>query len=308
MQNDIQRVALIGIGSNSVRLLIADGFEAIERGQVVTRLASYETTPEGEKLLSDSAIHDTLSAASGFARHAQTFGARLIAIIATEAVRAAANREELTAPLERETGIPVKIISGDEEALLGWSAVASAYADAGSTLGVIDIGGASTDISVGFPAEPGTETVRSIKLGSRTVTQLFGLDTPIDSGRLASVISTLRLELEPQVDIQPRPALAIVIGGTADVLASISSYLSGELNSSQDALIDRNWLQEWLESISGLDLYERAAEGVPEDRADIIVAGAAMLLSLLDAWDLNEFYTSRRNILDGFAGDVHKNG
>src|SRR5687768_12483672 len=106
MQNDIQRVALIGIGSNSVRLLIADGSEAIERDQVVTRLASYEITPEGEKLLSESAIDDTISAASRFVQRAQLLDARLAGIIATEAVRAAANREELIAPLERETGIP----------------------------------------------------------------------------------------------------------------------------------------------------------------------------------------------------------
>lgn len=302
MPNDTQRIALIGIGSNSVRLLVADGSEVIERGEVVTRLAGYETTPTGEKLLSGSAIRDTLAAASSFSHRAQALRAPLIAVIATEAVRAASNREELTTSLERELGIPVKIISGDEEALLGWRAVAcvSPYASTGSTLGVIDIGGGSADISTGSPGLPRPEAVRSIKLGSRTVMQLFGLDSPIDTDRLASVISTLSQELAPQVGIQPQPALAVVIGGTADVLANISSYASGALYPNQDALIDKNWLHEWLESISGLDLSERVAEGVPENRADIIVAGGAILLTLLDTWGLDEFYTSRRNILDGF--------
>jgi len=299
MPNHASRVALIGIGSNSIRLLIADGSEVLKRGEIVTRLAGYETAPTGEKLLADSAISDTIAAASSFSHRARALGAPLIAVIATEAMRAASNREELTTPLERELGIPVKIISGDEEALLGWRAVASAYASAGSTIGVIDIGGGSTDISIGSPSSPRPEAVRSIKLGSRTVMQLFGLDTPIDTIRLASVITTLKQELAPQVDLQPQPALAIVIGGTADVLTSISSYASGVLYPTQDALIDRNWLQEWLESISGLDLSERVADGVPKDRADIIVAGGAILLSLLDTWGLDEFYTSRRNILDG---------
>ncbi len=299
MSDDTTRIALIGIGSNSVRLLVADGPEVIECDEAVTRLAGYETTPTGERLLTGSAIRDTLAAATGFARHAGALGADLIAVIATEAVRVASNREELTTPLELELGLPVKIISGEEEALLGWRAIASGYAGTGSTLAVIDIGGGSTDISVGSPGSPAPEVVRSIKLGSRTVTQLFGLDSPLGTDKLASVISTLRQELSPQIDIHPQPALAVVIGGTADVLASVSSYASGALYPTQDALIDRNWLHEWLESMSGLDLPERAAEGVPEDRADIIVAGGAMLLSLLDTWDLNEFYTSRRNILDG---------
>jgi exopolyphosphatase/guanosine-5'-triphosphate,3'-diphosphate pyrophosphatase len=163
----------------------------------------------------------------------------------------------------------------------------------------MDIGGGSTDISVGSPGSPTPEAVRSIKLGSRTVTHLFGLDTPTGPERLVSIMSTLMQELEPQLDVHPQPALAVVIGGTADVLAAISSHASGALYTNQDALIDRNWLHEWLERISSLDLVERAAEGVPEDRADLIVAGCAILLSLLDIWCLDEFYTSRRNILDG---------
>ena len=306
MADSTQRMALIGIGSNSVRLLIAEGPEAMERDEVVTRLAGYEITPTGEKLLTSGAIRDTLAAATNFARRVKAVGADLIAVIATEAVRVASNREELTAPLERELGLPVKIISGEEEALLGWRAIASGYAGTGSTLAVIDIGGGSTDISVGFPRTSTPEAARSIKLGSRTFTQLFGLDNPIDTNKLLSVITTLRQELAPQVDLQPHPAVAVVLGGTADVLASISSYASGALYPTQDALIDRNWLREWLEGSSGLDLAERAAEGIPEDRADIIIAGGAILLSLLDTWGLDEFYTSRRNILDGFAHDVHR--
>jgi exopolyphosphatase / guanosine-5'-triphosphate,3'-diphosphate pyrophosphatase len=299
MADSTQRLALISIGSNSVRLLISDGSEVIERDEVVTRLAGYERTSTGEKLLTNSAIRDTLDAVTGFARRAETLHADLEAIVATEAVRAASNREELMTPLHQELGLHVKIISGEEEAHLGWNAIASGYANTGSTLGVIDIGGGSTDISVGPPGASTPEAVRSIKLGSRTVTHLFGLDTPIDTEKLASVMAALRQELAPQVDLQPRPALAVVIGGTADVLASLSSYASGALYATQDSLIDKNWLQEWLDTISGLTLSERAAEGVPEDRTDVIVAGGAILLSLLDAWDLNEFYTSRRNILDG---------
>ena len=300
MPDDPRRVALIGIGSNSVRLLVADGTEPVERDEAVTRLSAYEAAPTGERLLAGSAIRDTLAAASRFASRAATLQAHLIAIIATEAVRAASNREELTESIEHELGLPVKIISGEEEALLGWRAVSSAYANTGSTTGVTDIGGGSTDISVGSPGSPAPDVVSSIKLGSRGVTRLFGLDTPTDTSRLASTISTLMQELEPQVAVLPRPGLAIVIGGTADVLADISSYGSGSLYPTHDSLIDRNWLQEWLEGISGLNLAERATQGVPQDRADIIVAGGAILLSLLQVWGLEEFYTSRRNILDGF--------
>ena len=293
------RVALVGIGSNSVRLLVAQGSEVVERAEMVTRLASYETAPGGEKLLTAQAISDTRAAATHLARRSKAMNASLIGVLATEAVRRAANREELITPMERELGLTVQVISGEEEALLGWLAVASNYAAAGSILGVIDIGGGSTDISIGSPGAAHAEAMRSVKLGSRTAAQRFGLDLPVTGASLATIQGTLDEELKPQVRFPLTPGLGVVIGGTADVLASVSSYATGELYGTQDALIEKAWLQEWLEQMAGMDIQERAAEGVPEDRADVIVAGGVILLSILDAWGLDEFYTSRRNILDG---------
>jgi exopolyphosphatase/pppGpp-phosphohydrolase len=65
-------------------------------------------------------------------------------------------------------------------------------------------------------------------------------------------------------------------------------------------MTDRTWLDNWLRSIAPSTLDGRIAAGVPHDRADVILAGGAILLAILDVWGLRRFYVSQRNILDGF--------
>ncbi len=293
-------VAAIGIGSNSTRLLIArrepDGnIVALERREAVTRLARYEMLSGQASDLSTEAIRDTLVAARDFALDARARHANLIGVVATEAVRAAANSANLTGPLERVLGIPVTVITGKEEAALGWQAVAGTYAGQGAYLGVIDIGGGSTDLSVGESGTVMPQAVKSIRVGSRTLMSHFGLDAAAPPGAMMPIMSALLVELTPQAMLlQPKPQVAVVIGGTASVLAAVRG-LDG-----QDSPFERGWLMQFVDRMSVTGLDERVMLGVPHDRADVIVAGGAILLALLDAWGLKQCYASQRTILDGF--------
>src|SRR6476659_10222755 len=133
-------LAAIGIGSNSVRLLVAEVVvghaRAVERLETVTRLGSYEVGEGGVALLREEAVRDTRAAASTLAQHARERGAKLVGVIATEAVRAAASRGELMGPLERELGMAVTVIGQVEEAGLGWHAISMGY-ETSARLGVI---------------------------------------------------------------------------------------------------------------------------------------------------------------------------
>ncbi|HKP54113.1 MAG TPA: hypothetical protein VJ183_15860 [Chloroflexia bacterium] len=301
-----KQVALIGIGSNSVRLLIAEREDgrilAVERDEVVTRLAGYKIAPDGRLMLTSDAIRDTIRAAVNFAGRAREHGAPLLSIIATEATRAASNSGELTQALERDLGVPVNIISGEEEATLGWLAVStSTSAQANTPFGVIDIGGGSSDLSVGFLGQPEPESVLSLKTGGRTAMRRFGLDRPIERTKLMGTMAALQIELAREASaLKPRPHLAVVIGGTASVLARLYQRISDGESYKGELLIDATWLDKQLKDMSLLSADERVAMGVPPDRADVIVAGAAILLTLLQAWGLSQFYASERNILDGY--------
>ncbi len=301
-------VAVIGIGSNSVRMLVVERDEhggyaaAPQRFEEVTRLAGYALAG-GDHRLQARAMDDTARVAASFVRQASERGAALVGVIATEAVRAASNRDELVARLEGDLGLPVRVISGEEEAQLGWRAVASTASnqhDPGTVLAVIDIGGGSTDLSVGYVGAGRPQSVASIPAGSRTVMRRFDLDRPVELSKLWGTLTALSIEIAPQAtSLQPEPQAAIVIGGTASVLASVRQAQEAD-SSTVDARIERDWLARWVSRMALLPKEGRAAHGVPADRADVIVAGGVVLLSLLEAWGIQQFSVSDRNILDGF--------
>ena len=157
------RTAVIGIGSNSVRSLLAEvsgtGFQRLRRDREGTRL--FAGLDEAGNLDRDS-MDKTVSAVRRMAMDAKKLGAEKLAIFATSAARDAANGAEFMAEVEQATGIPLRIISGEEEAelsFLGASAAVSA-----DRCGMIDIGGGSTEIAVGTPA--GIECAFSCQMGA----------------------------------------------------------------------------------------------------------------------------------------------
>jgi exopolyphosphatase / guanosine-5'-triphosphate,3'-diphosphate pyrophosphatase len=296
-------VAAIGVGSHSIRLLIGLAGDrhitAIERMETVTKLASYKNDKAGAPLLSDESIINTRSAVANFAQHAREQGARLVGIIATEAVRSSSNRADLLEPIETEVGLSVTVISGETEARMGWESVTGGYGR-GVQLGVIDIGGASTDLSVGMSGSESPDEVASIKVGGRTATRRFKLSHPQSLSELASTIDLLGVEIGPRArGLDPQPRAAVVIGGTATVLASLRHSSQADDNSA-GAVSNRDQLENWLLRIAQLKVRDRAATGIAPEYADIIVAGGVILLTILNAWQLNQFYISERNILDTY--------
>jgi exopolyphosphatase/pppGpp-phosphohydrolase len=118
---------------------------------------------------------------------------------------------------------------------------------------------------------------------------------------MQAVMAALLMEVGlPALSMRPRPQVGVVIGGTAEVLDHLRARGNLETPPSESVPITRTWLAEWAGHLSGAELKERVALGVPPDRADVISAGAAILLAVLDTWGLRQCYVSHRNILDGF--------
>jgi exopolyphosphatase/guanosine-5'-triphosphate,3'-diphosphate pyrophosphatase len=301
---DGQLQAAIGIGSNSVRLLVArrteSDIEAVKRMEMVTRLAGYKLSGGSGPYLDTRAVEESLSAARRFANSALDMRADIRGVIATEAVRAATNSAELTTQVERELGVPVTVITGEEEAALGWRAVAADYFERREPLGVIDIGGGSSDLAVGDAHTAAPQSVLSIPLGAHLAMKRYDLHKPVEYTKTAGILASLGIELYDNASaMRPRPHAAVAIGGTAEVLMSVYATLErGEPD--PHTPLDRDWLGGRLMRLAALDHEGRVDMGVPEDKADIAAAGGAILLVLLDAWGLQKFHVSQRSILDGY--------
>jgi len=209
-------VAVIDVGSNTARLHVARGSEALYRERAMLRLGeSIELTgaiPEGK-------LVETTECVAGFARQARLHGAERIEVLVTSPGRQAANGEDLLGRLAGATGAPVRLLSADEEGRLGFlGAVSAVGGSTRRTVAVCDVGGGSTQIAVGNRRE-GATWVRSIDLGSMRLTSRMLSDDPPGG----DAVSAARAEVERQlVGVLPPPAeVALAVGGSARALRNI---------------------------------------------------------------------------------------
>ena len=293
------RAAVIGIGSNSVRSLVADvssdGFMRLWRDREGTRL--FAGLDDAGNLNRDS-MDKTVSAARRMASEARQQGAEEIAIFATSAARDAANGQAFMAAVERESGIPLRIISGEEEAelsFLGASAAVSA-----DRCGMIDIGGGSTEIAIGTPA--GIECAFSCQMGAVRLYRRLRIDRKEDMRPVevaAAEILNDHLADYPELDI---PETWIGTGGTFTALAAMAlgqpwtdrTHVHGTTITSAE-------IRDIGEVLAGMKVEERIRlQGLQPSRADIVVHGICILLGVMERLGMQRITVSEWGNLDGY--------
>ncbi len=275
------RAAVIDVGTNSVLLLVAErrpdgSFVAVDERMEITRLGKgVDRTGE----LAPDAVEATVEALASFARAARQAGAEALSVTATSAARDARNGRLFFDRAREAAGVEVEVLSGDLEAELSYEA---ARADFGpGPLAILDIGGGSTEVVVGEGERLAFR--RSFDVGAVRLTERHLASDPPSGAELAA----LRADLARAVADVPRaPAGARVVGiaGTVTTLCAISLGLDGydgrlvhgkELPAPEvRALADR---------LAPLPLEARRhVPGLPPKRADTIVAGAEILLAVLE--------------------------
>jgi exopolyphosphatase/guanosine-5'-triphosphate,3'-diphosphate pyrophosphatase len=297
----------VSIGSNSIRLLVANTAPGeapvpLVREEQVARLAS-QITRQGR--LSDDAISNVVSVVWRYQRAARRHGAELTRVVGTAAVRQAANRAALSARLEQVVGLPLELLSGEEEAAAGYRAVAATYARPERVLGTCDLGGGSTELTTTRGVRPAPDSALSLPIGGRTLMHRYGLHLAAPDATWTATATDLQgLVGDPARALRPRPNFAVVLGGAGEVLVHMrlqgNSMRLARSSPVEGATVPRPWLESAAERLRRLDTAGRAAiPGIPPDRADIISAGAAILLAVMRAWDLPDLTITERNILDG---------
>jgi exopolyphosphatase / guanosine-5'-triphosphate,3'-diphosphate pyrophosphatase len=212
------RLACVDIGSNTTRLLVAevdgDGVWRELMTQRAYTLIGKSTDKSGR--IHEDVIENTMEVAATQVRLAREMEADDIAIVATAAVRGAPNGNELVDAIQAETGLPVRVLSGHEEAELAFvGATKRLGAPAEGSIAVVDVGGGSTEIAVGT-VDDGSGWDATFRVGSGMLTEAYVTNDPPGVGDLERIrkhVSGVFEGLE-----LPHADKAVAVGGTATSL------------------------------------------------------------------------------------------
>ena len=305
-----ERIGVVDLGTNSTRLLVAEvdgqgGLRELERRTNVTRLGE---GVEASGRLAEAAMERVEQALAAYRELVDRHGATRVVGVATSAMRDAANGPGFRQRLAERFGVDARTISGDEEARLTFLGATAGRPSMQETL-VIDIGGGSTELVVGRPADaPGFHV--STRMGSVRHTERRLHDDPPAPDQLAALSADARAVLQAGVPagVRQRVATGIAVAGTATSLAAIDQELDPyDPDRVHGYRLSLEACRRLLRRLAGLPLDERRrVPGLHPDRAPTIVAGAAILTQAVEAFDLDEVEISEADILHGAALDASR--
>ena len=298
-------IAVVDIGTNSTRLLVArvaDGrVEEVERQSKVTRLGQ-DVDSTGR--LAGEAVDRVFRVLDEYRQLIDRNGAEKVVALATSAVRDSENSDEFRSAVNDRFGFELRTISGDEEARLTFRGATSARDDRDSPTLVIDIGGGSTELVTGRPGDDPDFHV-STQAGSVRQTERHLHDDPPTADQTTALRSEVRGIVEGAVPARVRESVTrgIAVAGTATQLAAIDLGLAErDRDRVHGHVMELGSIQRMLDNLASVSLEERRdTRGLDPDRAPTIVAGAAILAEVMEAFSLREIEVSERDILHGAA-------
>lgn len=300
-------IAFLDMGTNSMRLMIVridsnHTYTILSRQKEMIRLGEGEF--ENGYILENS-MDRAIAVSRKFVEMADSFKADDIVCVTTSATRDANNRKEFLSRLKKMTGLDIRVISGTEEARLIYLGVSRGTNVTGRSL-FIDIGGGSTELIVGDGRH--YEYLDSMKLGAIRLTTLL----PTDPNAPVSTVSYLLLQdhvLNKSIRSFQRIRelrLENTYGssGTIQNLAEICCQtLYGGDPEKRNTLALKD-LKQTAKHLCSLPLKERKlVPGINPSRADIIIAGAAILETILTELKIEEIKVSNRELRDGLLVD-----
>ena len=297
------RVAVVDIGTNSTRLLVAEvdggGLRELARESIVTRLGE---GVEATGRLGEEPQARVFAALDTFLPAIE--GSAVRTAVMTSAVRDAANGAEFAAVVRDRYGLEAATLSGDEEARLT-SLGANATRSGDDVVVVVDIGGGSTELVVGTRDELDFHV--STQVGAVRHSERHLHSDPPTADELRALAEDARAVFEAEVpeEVRSRPAVAVGVGGTVTQLASVDLGLEEHgRDRIEGHAVSVARLEELSDRLAALPLEERrSVRGLDPARAPTIVAGSVILREVLGAFALDGFEASERDILWGVALD-----
>ena len=289
-------LSCIGIGSNAIRLLEADWkdgeLQVLKRERRGTRL--FAGLVDG--MLETSSMQrsaDAVIELADIAKADQTDG---LFIMATSAVRDAGNGKQFTDACESGTGAKVEILSGEEEAVYSYFG-----ASRGGTSGVIDIGGGSTEFTLGV--EDKVHGAMSLQMGAVRMYEQIPVLSVEDYLKTADICRKIIEDNRDRLPIEKELGYDWTgVGGTMTTLGAMSQRIPlFDPIASEGMFMSYEEVREWGERLSGYTMEERkCVTGLMPHRADIIPSGIAILDAAMSCYAIPRIRLSARGNLDGY--------
>lgn len=299
------KLATIDVGTNTTLLLVVEAEPGRPEG--VTVLADRaEVTRLGRGIgaggkLGDEGIARTLAVLAEYAAIAARLDAPIVAV-GTEALRRAPNAGAFLGPAAATLGVPVEVIDGDREAALSFLATTSSFPEAAAgVMAVVDIGGGSTEVIL---ADRGAVRQRiSLPVGSVRLTERHIQGDPPPDAEVASLMAEIAGALD-RVDWEgARPAALVGVAGTVTSLGAmaqrLSSYDPGRVHGFRLTLAVLGQLVDELRASTQRE--RERMPGLDPRRADVIFAGALLLLEIARRVGVGEVIVSDRGIRWGLV-------
>lgn len=300
------RLASIDIGTNTILMLISEidrsgAFHIIDDRQIIARLGK---DTDKERIISPEAFLRSLDALKSYCEIAKQNNCGAIVMRGTSALRDAKNSAEFIDAVRKETGIEIKVISGEEEASLTFMGTVSGFSEFSdeTIFSVLDIGGGSAELIAGSRHSISSRT--SLDVGSVRVTERFFTSAPPSQKQIDNAVSFINEHLQSLQALPPNNTL-IGVAGTVTTLACLDL----KLKAFNADLIDKRALSitKIKEIFSELKLmtHEQIAAFpcMTKGREDIILAGILILISVLEHLNILDIIVSTRGLRHGIALD-----
>jgi len=296
------RVAAIDVGTNSTRLLVAEGwgddFRPLDRRMIITRLGE---GVDRNRALAHDALERTLLTVAEYAATCGEYGVERLRVTGTSAVRDARNRGDFFDGIEKLTGQAPEMLSGETEARTTFLGALSDL-DGGLPALVVDIGGGSTELVSGTD-EP--EHLVSLDIGCVRLFEKHLHSDPPSSQELESLraeISDALREAKAHLDV-PAGARLVGVAGTVTQLAQLQTGLPVyDPDVTHHMVLSHGDVRRLVRRLESLSLSQRRrVKGLEPGRADVILAGGELLLAVMETFDSAEVLVSEKDILDGLV-------
>jgi len=302
------RYASIDIGTQTIRLLVAD---AGNNGKIVPIYRDRSIVRLGQgmnesKQLQNEPMNRALSCIKKFVMSARQKGAEHIYPVATACVREAVNGREFLNNVLTETNLLVRLVTGEEEANLSLKGVQSVFNDTPNLSLILDIGGGSTELIL--TSSQSIECVESIPLGVVTLSEQYLHHDPPLKDDLNILNHTIRSIILTQSNIInnliKRKCQNVRIIGTAGTVTTLAAMdlklIEYNIDDVNKHILSYNYLNYLYNMIVNLHAKERLAlPGLEPGREIVIIAGTAIILTIMAVLNVQELSVSDAGLLEG---------
>jgi exopolyphosphatase/guanosine-5'-triphosphate,3'-diphosphate pyrophosphatase len=304
IDDEPERYAVIDAGTNSIKFHIG---ERDREGRWRTIADRAELTRLGEGLaqqnvIGDAALERTVAAIAGMVAEAKQHGVRAIAAVGTAGLRIARNGKEVVAGIEKRTGVRIEVISGEEESRLAYLATTAALGLNTGSLVVFDTGGGSSQFTFGHDSR--VDERFSVEVGAVRYTERYKLDGVVSPDLLQEAMAAISADLS-RLDGRPSPDALVAMGGAVTNITAVKHGLATyDPSVVQGTVLDRAEIDRQIELYRSQDAdARRAIVGLQPKRAEVILAGACIVRTVMEKLGKDRLTVSDRGLRHGVLAE-----